>query len=420
MKIALLMHELLVEGGGERQCLSLARALACKGHQVTVFTCEYDPAGCFPEVCKGLRIEQVGRGLFPSLQKPRFVRGYLDMRRLASAVNTKHDIWNPHHWPAQWAAVWLKRKLGGSVLWMCNDVPTFPEKAHQQVSFEKFISATVHKFYYRYDRKQNREMDLTLLLSKYAERGFRAVYDGPTRVVRSGMDPARFTPGGHRAEIRNRFGFSDRDFVLLWLGILMPHRRLEDAIEAVSLLARRGIQVKLLLAGSANTFPEYSDSLKVLVNRMGIEPRIIFAGKVADEEIRDFYCACDAFLFPNDQQTWGLAVLEAMACGCPAVVSRGSGVHEVLTDNYDALLFPPRNSEALATKIEMLITDPNLREKIAENGMRLVRQSYNWDRFADQIEAIAAEFLDDSNTSSKYVSPGVPPARHQQQAAKIN
>ncbi|MGH9529335.1 MAG: glycosyltransferase, partial [Terriglobales bacterium] len=236
MKIALLMHELLVEGGGERQCLSLGRALDRKGHEVTVFTCAYDPEQCFPEVCNGLHIEDIGRGWLQSLQRPRFIRGYLDMIKLASEVPEQYDIWNPHHWPAQWAAVWLKQRLGGSVLWMCNDVPTFPEKAQQRGSIKKSISAAIHKFYYWYDRKQNREIDLTLLLSKCAESGFKAVYEGPTRVVRSGMDPVRFAPGGDRTKIRSRFGFNEKDFVLLWLGILMPHRRLGDAIEACGLL----------------------------------------------------------------------------------------------------------------------------------------------------------------------------------------
>ncbi|MGH9529441.1 MAG: glycosyltransferase family 4 protein, partial [Terriglobales bacterium] len=288
------------------------------------------------------------------------------------------------------------------VLWMCNDVPTFPEKAQQRGSIKKSISAAIHKFYYWYDRKQNHEIDLTLLLSNWAESGLKAVYEGPTRVVRSGMDPVRFAPGGDRTKIRSRFGFNEKDFVLLWLGILMPHRRLEDAIEACGLLGLRGIQVKLLLAGSPYSFPGYFDSLRALVNRLGVESQVIFGGKVADEEIRDFYCACDAFLFPNDQQTWGLAVLEAMACSCPVLVSRGAGVHEVLTDNYDSLLFPPKTPKALADKIETLITQPELRKTIAENGMRLVNQKYNWDRFADQIEAIAAEFVDNSKDSSKY------------------
>jgi glycosyltransferase involved in cell wall biosynthesis len=390
MDIALVMHELLVEGGGERQCVSLARALAARGHEVTLYTSAYDRANCFPEICIDLRIVEVGRGHFPRLRKVRFLRGYLDMKRLASKVDRRHEIWNPHHWPAQWGAVWLKRKLGGAVVWMCNDVPNLYEKSQQRRSLG-LITATLHQLYYFYDRRQNHRVDLTLFLSNWAEREFRAIYDGSTRVVRSGADPVRFAQGTDRQKIRDRFGYSSGDFVLLWLGIFMPHRRLQDAIEAVSLLKARGLPVRLLLAGSDRSFPGYLNSLQSLVAQLGVTSEVTFAGKVADEEIGDFYCACDAFIFPNENQTWGLAVLEAMACGRPVLVSRGAAVHEVLTDGENALLFPPRNPEKLAARIQELMKQPALRAKIALEGMSLVRSRFTWEQFARQIEDVCKE-----------------------------
>ncbi|SRR5579859_3599542 len=390
MNIALIMHELLVEGGGERQCLSLARALARQGHAVTVYTSAYDRANCFPEICKDLSVTEAGRGRLLWLRKPLFLRGYLDMLHLSEAVTSRHEIWNPHHWPAQWGAIWLKHKLGGKVIWMCNDVPNFHQQAHQRNTIG-LLRAVISWLQYMYDRTQNRKADLTLFLSNWAESEFKAIYTGRTRVVRSGADPKRFVPGGDRQKIRERFGYNSDDFVLLWLGIFMPHRRLQDAIEAVSLLAASNSKAKLLLAGSDRSFPEYFHSLKTLAHELGVHDRIIFAGKVADEEIRDFYCACDAFLFPNENQTWGLAVLEAMACGCPVLVSQGAAVHEVLTDNENAILFPARTPKVLAQKIEQLATHPELRRKIAQAGMELVRTTYNWERFAEQIAQVCSE-----------------------------
>lgn len=392
MDIALIMHELLVEGGGERQCVSLARALALRGHQITLYTSAYDRANCFPEICKDLTIVDVGRGRLHGLRKPRFLRGYLDMKRLASAVKSRHEIWNPHHWPAQWGAVWLKRKLGGAVVWMCNDVPNFHEKAHQRRSIG-LISAAVHWFYYVYDRAQNRKVDLTLFLSNWAEGEFKAIYAGPARVVRSGADPDRFARGGDRQKIRDRFGYSSSDFVLLWLGIIMPHRRLQDAIEAVSRLKSQGFPVRLLLAGSGLSFPEYFNTLKALSTQLSVTQEVTFAGKVADEEIQDFYCACDAFLFPNENQTWGLAVLEAMACGCPVLVSSGAAVHEVLADGENAFLFPPRNPATLAARIQEIAKQPELRAAVAQKGMDLVRTQFTWDQFARQIEQVCMELI---------------------------
>jgi glycosyltransferase involved in cell wall biosynthesis len=389
MNIALIMHELLVEGGGERQCVSLARALARQGHEIVVYTSAYDPANCFPEVCREIKVVEVGRGLWPGLRNPAFLRGYLDMRRLAQAVKDKHEVWNPHHWPAQWGALRLQRKLGGAVLWMCNDVPNLYEKSLQGKSIGT-ARAAVHRLYYLYDRARNRKIDLTMFLSRWAEGEFKKIYSGRTCVVRSGADPARFFPGGDRQKVRSRFGCGPDEFVLLWLGIFMPHRRLQDAIEAVSHLAAQGAKVKLLLAGSGRSFPEYFNSLKELAAKLGVQAQVVFAGKVEDDEVRDFYCACDAFLFPNENQTWGLAVLEAMACACPVLVSQGAAVHEVLTDNQNALLFPPRNPEALAGKVEYLIRHPRERERIARAGMELVRTKYNWEEFARQVAGICA------------------------------
>jgi glycosyltransferase involved in cell wall biosynthesis len=392
MNIALVMHELLIEGGGERQCVSLARALAAQGHQVTLYTSAYDRANCFPEVCKDLTIVDVGRGGLRWLRKPLFVRGYLDMKRLAAAVKDRHEIWNPHHWPAQWGCVWLKRKLGGAVVWMCNDVPNLYEKSQQRQSIG-MIAAAVHWLYYVYDRAQNRKIDMTMFLSQWAEGEFKKLYTGRTCVVRSGADPERFARGGDRRKIRDRFGYKDTEFVLLWLGIFMPHRRLQDAIEAASRLKSQGLPVRLLLAGSDRSFPEYFNSLKTLMAQLGLTQEVTFAGKVADDEIQDFYCACDAFLFPNENQTWGLAVLEAMACGCPVLVSRGAAVHEVLTDGENAFLFPPRNPEALAAKIRSVTAGPVLRARVAQQGMELVRTKYNWEQFGRQVAQVFHDLI---------------------------
>ena len=393
MKFGLIIHELLIEGGGERQIVCLAQALASRGHEVTLFTSAYDRAHCFPEICRTFRIVEVGRGALPWLRRPLFVRGYLDMMRLEKTVQEKHDIWNPQHWPAQWGGVWLKRKLGGSVVWMCNDVPDCYLNATRPRTLKKIILAPLYWLYYLYDRGQNRKVDLTVLVSNWAQDDYKAIYRGPTCVVRPGADPGRFAAGGDRRKIRARFGCADDEFVLLWLGIFMPHRRLQDAIEAVSRLASEGTRVRLLLAGSDRSYPQYVRSLKTLTRSLGVEQLVTFAGKVADEEIRDFYAACDAFVFPNDQQTWGLAVFEAMACGCPVLVSRGAGAHEVLTDNVNAILFPPRNPEVLAEKIKLLVTQPGLRDRIAKSGMNFARSTYNWDRYAEQMCDICAQLV---------------------------
>ncbi len=391
MDIALIIHELLVEGGGERQCASLAQALARRGHDVTLYTSAYDRANCFPDICKDFQVRDVGRGVLGGIKRPFFVRGCLDMKRMASSIGKSHEIWNPHHWPAQWGALWLRKKRGGKVVWMCNDVPDFYHKAARPNSVKTLLLAALYWLYFLYDRAQNSQVDRAIFVSNWAEAEYKAILPGQTCVVRSGADPSRFAPGGNREAIRARYGYLQQDFVLLWLGIFMPHRRLEDAIEAVAEASGQGVNVKLLLAGSDRSYPKYVRALKQLVAARGLQDRVRFTGKVADEEIRDFYAACDAFLFPNDKQTWGLVVLEAMACGCLCIVSRGAGVHEVLSDGENAILFTPRDAKELAEKIALAANSPGLRRQTAVAGMNLAREVYTYDHYAEQVENICAE-----------------------------
>jgi len=278
MRIALIIHQLQIEGGGERQIICLAQALKQRGHDVAVYTNAYDRANCFPELCEGLTIKVVGRGRWSSLQSPFFLRSYLDMVHLASVVDESYEIWNPQHWPAQWGATWLKRKLGGKVVWMANDVPDFALKVFHPKSVRDAFLTPVRLCYFLYDRQQNRNVDLTVLLSNWATNRFKDSYPGKTTIVQSGMDPSRFIPGGDRKKIRQRFSCADGEFLLLWLGIFMPHRRLENAIRAVGELASRGVRVRLLLAGSDRSFPRYLDKLKDLAASLGLTDRIIFAG----------------------------------------------------------------------------------------------------------------------------------------------
>jgi glycosyltransferase involved in cell wall biosynthesis len=68
-------------------------------------------------------------------------------------------------------------------------------------------------------------------------------------------------------------------------------------------------------------------------------------------------------------------------------------VHEVLTDGENALLFPSRNPDALADRIQELLTQPHLRARIALQGMNMVRAKFTWDEFAKQIEEVCKAVL---------------------------
>src|SRR3990170_3355862 len=127
MRVALLIPELTREGGAERQALSLAAALAEAGHQAPVYTVALHRDRCYPQLQLRNQVRASGRHPAAHLPLPGRLRAYLDMRRLADAIQGPIDVLNPHGWPAHWAAVAAASRLPGRrparppVVWMCND-----------------------------------------------------------------------------------------------------------------------------------------------------------------------------------------------------------------------------------------------------------------------------------------------------------
>lgn len=272
---------------------------------------------------------------------------------------------------------------------MCNDLPDMYEKAQKHGGPPwTALRRDWYRFLYNYDRNKVKNLDVVVVLANEAKHSFSAIYPGRVEVVRSGVDWPKFSTPPRGEEIRSRFGVGKDVFLVLFLGILLPHRRLEDAIAAIAQLRSRNLNARLLIAGSAANRPDYLTHLKRLVREQNLESAVIFASRLPEGELKQYYDACDVFLLPNENYAWGLAVMEAMACGKPVIVSTGAGVHEVLEDGKTALLVPPRSPEAIATRIELLMRDPALRYRLAETGRTFVREHFSWNRYARDMAAL--------------------------------
>jgi len=108
-------------------------------------------------------------------------------------------------------------------------------------------------------------------------------------------------------------------------------------------------------------------------------------GEVSDAELINNYHASNVFVFVNHYQTWGLVVFEAMALGVPTIVSTSVGASEILTDNENSLIVPPKRPDKIAEKIELLIKDEKLRQKLIDNGKSFVEKNITWDIYGKNM-----------------------------------
>jgi len=409
MKAAILLNELTARGGAPRQALELARALENFGHRATVYAARYCAETCYPEIAKSLDVRALERPSPRELEArgPRrhhnlaegARRHFLESRALARMVERdRPDILNAHVRGSTRAAVACKRQTGAPVVWMCDDARHWEEPGYRAY-YAPPVQWLFDRVMARAERPVVREIDRIIALDTRVAGILGKYYGRPVEVIRSGLDSAAFEPRpGARAAIRARHGFAEDDFVLLWLGILEPHRRLEDAIAAVSRAGRAGCRnVRFLIAGKASFALEYTQKLVALAAREGSAGAVQFYDDaVPESEMADYYSSADALVYLAENQCWGLGVFEAIACGLPVIVSRACGAHEVLEDGRTARIVPPWNPDALARVIAELAASPSARREMAARARAEVAAAMTWESYARNMARVFEEVLEES------------------------
>lgn len=133
--------------------------------------------------------------------------------------------------------------------------------------------------------------------------------------------------------------------------------------------------------------PPMTDCETRLIEAHGLLDRIRSLGRLSDADLRDQYVGARCFLYPSLMEGFGIPVLEAQACGCPAVLSDIPCFREVAGDA--AVFFDPRLSERLAEAVAM-VGEPDVRRRVIEAGFANIRR-FSWDKTAEQTFQVYSE-----------------------------
>ena len=145
--------------------------------------------------------------------------------------------------------------------------------------------------------------------------------------------------------------------------------------------------VVLVLAGTGD--PELVASLKSDADRLGIAADVVWAGFLTGEDKWAALGAADVFVLPSYSENFGIALVEALACGCPVVLSDQVGIHREISRAEAGLVIPCRVEE-LAAAILNVLTDAALRRRMSENGVRLARRQFSIEAVSRQLAAAYA------------------------------
>lgn len=237
------------------------------------------------------------------------------------------------------------------------DIVSFPKKS--------FIHRCIMKYNFS---KANK-----ILTTSYYMKDEVALYsDKNVEVTPFGIDIEKFKPCKVEGAL-----FNPNDIVIGTVKALEEVYGIEYLIKAFKSVRDENeeLSLKLLLVGGG---PQENE-LKKLVKTLDIEDEVIFAGRVKHEEVINFHNMIDISVYLSNNESFGVAVIEASACGKPVVVSNVGGLPEVVRDGLTGYVVPKGDIASAVKAIQLLVKDANLRKIIGENGRKYVMQNYNWD-----------------------------------------
>lgn len=172
--------------------------------------------------------------------------------------------------------------------------------------------------------------------------------------------------------------FNENDIVIGTVKTLEEKYGIEYLIKAFKIIIDKhyNIPLKLMIVGEGSQ----EKYLKNLVKKLNIEDQTIFTGRINWNEVPKYHnmLSVSVSVSVSESESFGVAIVEAMACGKPVVVSNVGGLPEVVEDGTTGLVVPSRDPENTAKAIEKLLLDKQLRKTFGNNGRNRVEQIYNW------------------------------------------
>ncbi|MBH0168386.1 MULTISPECIES: N-acetyl-alpha-D-glucosaminyl L-malate synthase BshA [Fictibacillus] len=206
--------------------------------------------------------------------------------------------------------------------------------------------------------------------------------------VHNFVDERVYYRRSNNAELRQTYGIDENEKVIVHISNFRKVKRLEDVIKSFALI-RKELTSKLLLIGNG---PELTTACE-LVRELDIEDDVLFLGK--QENVGELFSICDLKLLLSEKESFGLVLLEAMACGVPVIGTNIGGIPEVIVDGETGYMVELGCPESVAEKAIALLKDEEKLMAFRENSVRHVKENFLSDKIVSIYEDIYYSLIED-------------------------
>jgi glycosyltransferase involved in cell wall biosynthesis len=259
-----------------------------------------------------------------------------------------------------------------------------------QSLFDTSVPGVPHLIYTDHTNRSNLEYASGLERSLYPPRWQAleaAIYHNASRVfVRShnvlqtlvthyGLEPERvhcvYAGSNAKVALRPRSGERYDGKRILFVGLDWERKGGPTLLEAFRRIRPRHPDATLTLVGASPALDE---------------PNVDRVGPVSLDRVNEYYEQASVFCMPTWQEPFGIVFVEAMSHGLPILSTRVGALPDMVEDGHNGYLIEPGDADSLAAHLDALLSDPERRRRLGENGRALARDRYNWDRVGQRME----------------------------------
>jgi len=350
VRVMQITHDLAI-GGLQQVVVSICRNIDRDRFSISVL-CLREKGELAPE------LEEMGIPVF-LLPRKRYGTDYFSFLKVASLLRRERtEVIHTHN-----KQPFIDGTLGGMMARSRTIVHTdhgrtFPDK-RRYLFAEWVMSHFVYKIAAVSDKTGE---DLV----RYEKIGRKKIVTVP-----NGVDQRLFEVPIDPETKKEEIGIRER-YPILGIGArLVEVKGIEYLLGAVSELRRRYPRALLVIAGTG----PWEKRLKDVARELGIEDHVAFLG--ARRDMHELLRVFDLYVLPSLSEGMPLALLEAMAAGCPVVATNVGGVPDIIIDGYNGMLVEPRNKDALAKAIRDMMDDDEKRNRFRERGRLLYERNYS-------------------------------------------
>jgi D-inositol-3-phosphate glycosyltransferase len=377
-----------VDAGGQNvHVAALSEALAKRGHHVTVYT-RRDATGLPSRVRVGHRFDVVHVDAGPACHVPKDeLLPY--MGELADGVardwgQRPPDVVHGHFWMSGLAALDAARRPDAG--YRVPVIQTFHalgtvKRRHQGAE----DTSPQERRWLEPGVGRSADRIIATCSDEVFELKAMGITTGKVSIAPCGVDLGFFSADGPIAARKRRHR-------ILSVGRLVPRKGVDLVIRALPYLRGAGFDdVELLIvggggdSGALHADPEVRRLLD-LAAELGVSDQVSLQGQVSRGEMPGIFRSADAVVCAPWYEPFGIVPLEAMACGVPVVAAAVGGLRDTVVDHATGLHVPPRDPEAIASALTLLLGNPSLRAELGNAGQQRARTRYSWDRVAAETE----------------------------------